>query len=230
MTIPILYEDDDILVVDKPAGIETTTGPSDDSSLEKLLGQKNVERSGIVHRLDKDTSGVCVIAKTPRAYASLKKQFADHSVTKKYITAVFGQTPEHGEIETYIVRDPKRKQAMKAVNYPTGLERGTLRKATTRYTKIKDIHVKDIDASLLEVTIETGRTHQIRVHMQSIGHPVLGDAMYYTKTSRELTQKLNVQRQFLHAHELTFIHPTLGTPMMITSPVPTDLENILRSI
>lgn len=230
MTIPILYEDDDILCLDKPAGIETTTGPRDDPSLEKLCGQKNIERGGLVHRLDTDTSGVCVIAKTQRAYESLKKQFADHSVTKKYITAVYGKTPEHGEITTYIVRDPKRKQAMKAVNYPTGLERGTLRKATTRYTKLKDIHVKDIGASLLDVIIETGRTHQIRVHMQSIGHHVLGDAMYYTKTSRELSTQLNVPRQFLHAHELTFTHPTLGTPMMITSPLPTDLETIFTSL
>lgn len=230
MTIPILYEDDAILCVDKPAGIETTKGPSNNPSLEKVCGQKNIERGGLVHRLDKDTSGVSVIAKNIHAYTSLKKQFADHSVTKKYITAVFGTTPLHGEIETYIVRDPKRKQAMKAVNYPTGLERGTLRKAITHYTKIIDFNWAGADASLLEVIIDTGRTHQIRVHMQSIGHPVLGDAMYYTKTSRELSQQLKVPRQFLHAHELTFIHPILGTPMMITSPLPKDLENIRTSI
>ena len=148
MNIPILFEDDDILCVDKPAGIETTTGPSGNQSIESLCGQNNIERGGIVHRLDKDTSGVCIIAKTPHAYASLKKQFADHAIIKKYITTVYGATPEKGDIETYIVRDPKRTQAMRALTYPTGLERGIPRLAITHYTKIKGWHHEHSDISL----------------------------------------------------------------------------------
>jgi len=230
MNIPILFEDDDILCVDKPAGIETTTGPSGNQSIESLCGQNNIERGGIVHRLDKDTSGVCIIAKTPHAYASLKKQFADHAIIKKYITTVYGATPEKGDIETYIVRDPKRTQAMRALTYPTGLERGIPRLAITHYTKIKGWHHEHSDISLCEVRIETGRTHQIRVHMQSIGHPVLGDAMYFSKTSRELSKKLGIDRQSLHAQELTCIHPTTDETITITSPLPKDLESILTSL
>lgn len=230
MTIPTLFEDDALLVIDKPAGIETTTGPSGDPSLEALFGQKNVERNGIVHRLDKDTSGVCIIAKNTQAYESLIKQFADHSVIKKYIAAVYGSTPKSGEIETYIVRDPKRKQAMKAVQYPTGLERGTLRKAITQYIKTKELHCGHKELSLLEVRIETGRTHQIRVHMQSIGHPILGDAMYYSKSSRQLSNVLSCPRQFLHAKELTFSHPATHKTITIASMVPKDLEKILVSL
>lgn len=224
MNITTIYEDSAISVVNKPAGVETTTGPSGGESIEKLIGIKNVERGGIVHRLDKDTSGVLALAKTQSAYDNLKKQFFEHLVNKIYLTLVLGATASRGEVISYIVRDPKRKQAMKAISYPTGLERGKLRKAETFYNKIKETKTGSNIASLLEVEIKTGRTHQIRVHLQSIGHPVLGDEMYNTKMSKELSVKLGLKRQFLHAKLLAFSHPETEEKVKFECPLPADLQ------
>lgn len=224
-----IFEDDDILVINKSAGVETTASVSGSISIEKLI-DNNVERSGIVHRLDKDTSGVMVIAKTQTAFDNLKKQFKNHAVNKIYTALVLGKCDQQGVIKSYIVRDPKRKQAMKAVNYPTGLERGKLRKAESIYNKIKDIKVEKYYASLLEVEIKTGRTHQIRVHMQLINHPILGDKMYSSKTSKELSNTIHLERQFLHAKLIEFAHPKTGEKMKFESPLPNDLQTILEII
>ena len=218
-----IFKDHDILVIDKFSGIETIRGVSNEISIEQLI-KNNIERSGIVHRLDKDTSGVMVIAKTQQSFENLKKQFVDHSVKKIYITLVSGDCNDKGEIISYIVHDPKRKQAMKAINYPTGLERGKPREAQTLYKKIKKIKIGDNVASFLEVEIKTGRTHQIRVHMQSIGHPVLGDEMYNTKTSKEFSKKIGLKRQFLHAKILELNHPKTENRMKFESPLPNDLK------
>lgn len=230
MKLETIFEDRDLLVIDKPAGIETTSGPSGEESVESQVKFRNVERNGIVHRLDKDTSGVLIIAKTPEAYENLKKQFAEHIVEKVYTTLVFGKTENRGEIRSFIVRDPKRKQAMKAISYLTGLERGKLREAKTSYRKIEEIAIDNDVASLLEVKIETGRTHQIRVHMQSIGHPVLGDAMYNTKTSKRLSKKIGLKRQFLHASRIELTHPKSGKKVKFESPLAPELDRTVSSI
>lgn len=223
---PIIFEDDDLLVIDKPAGIEVTSGPSGNKSIEKLVDIK-IERGGIVHRLDKDTSGVLIIAKTNKAFGALKQQFHDHAVHKIYTALVAGLTPPNGEIDAFISRDPKRKQAMKAVTYATGLERGEPREAKTIYKMVQEFKVGDSTASLLDIEIETGRTHQIRVHMQSIGHPILGDKMYFTKESKQLSNLLKIDRQFLHAKEITLHHPTNKKTIVFKSVLPADLNNII---
>lgn len=227
MKVRTIFEDDDIIVIDKPAGVESVTGPSRGESVGKILNIKSVEREGIVHRLDKDTSGVMVLAKTQVAYNNLKKQFSDHLIKKIYQALVMGKCQEQGEIVSYIIRDPKRKQAMKAVSYPTGLERGKLRDAHTRYKIIKEIKIGENLLSLLEVEIKTGRTHQIRVHMESIGHPVIGDDMYGTKTSKEVSKSVGLKRQFLHAKLLKFSHPKTNKSIKFESPLADELNNIL---
>lgn len=230
MNIHVIYQGEDLLVVDKPAGIETTAGPSGETSLETRLGQKNVERHGIVHRLDKDTSGVLILTKTQSAYDTLKEQFQNHTINKMYTTLVWGLTNESGEITTPLARDPKRKQAMKAISYSTGLERGQLREALTAYEKIKSYKAGESNVSLLEVKIKTGRTHQIRVHLQSIGHPVLGDKMYFSRSSQQFSQKIGLTRQFLHASQIEFINPATKKKMSLVSPLPSELQNILNSL
>jgi 23S rRNA pseudouridine1911/1915/1917 synthase len=219
MPLNIIYEDDDLLVVDKPAGLTVHPAPGHPghtlvnailAHYPHLVDIGDSLRPGIVHRLDKDTSGVMLVAKNRAAQAKLAEQFKAHSVSKSYLVLVKGKlTPENGIIEAAIGRDPQHRQRMAVVS------RG--REARTEYRVIRYIG----NYSLLEITPETGRTHQIRVHLAAIGFPVVGDATYGVKSP-------HLPRQFLHASKIGFNLPLTGKYVEFESKLPPDLEQALR--
>ena len=219
--VPILYEDEDILVVDKPAGLTVHPAPGHrgHTLVNAVLSHLNTMsdnalRPGIVHRLDKDTSGVMVIARNTIAHERLAAQFKQHAVKKVYVTLVRGHlVPEEGIIEAPVGRDSGDRKKMAV----TGEKRG--RSALTRYKVIKYAGKN----TLLEVMPQTGRTHQIRVHLAAIGYPVVGDATYGVKSPV-------LSRQFLHAHRLGFCHPSTEKYMEFISPLPADLEKALKEL
>jgi 23S rRNA pseudouridine1911/1915/1917 synthase len=216
--LSIIYEDDDLLVVDKPAGMTTHPAPGNPahtlvnavlSHLPALPESDNPARPGIVHRLDKDTSGIILIAKTRGALANLSAQFKSREVKKAYVALVKGKvTPQSGIIDAPIGRDRAHRQKM------TVTDSG--RPARTAYTMLKYYG----GYTLVEARPETGRTHQIRVHFASVGHPIVGDATYGAKS--EL-----VGRQFLHAQKLSFRLPSTGKTVEFTAPLPPDLRSAL---
>lgn len=217
----IIYEDDDLLVVDKPAGLTVHPAPGHPAHtlvnailarFPHLAALSDSLRPGIVHRLDKDTSGVMVVAKSSLAQTKLAEQFKAHSVVKAYLALVKGKlTPENGIIEAPIGRDPRDRKRMAVV------ARG--REARTEYRVVKYIG----DYTLLEVRPETGRTHQIRVHLSAIGFPVVGDKVYGVKSSY-------LSRQFLHASRLGFNLPSTGKYVEFKSELPSDLAQALKDI
>ena len=219
--LKIIYEDSDLLVIDKPAGLAVHPAPGHPGHtlvnavlnyLPEISTDADATRPGIVHRLDKDTSGLIIVAKNRVAQANLSDQFKERSVSKTYLVLVRGRlAPEAGIIEASIGRDPRQRQRMAVVT------KG--REARTAYRVIRYIG----NYSLLEIKPETGRTHQIRVHLAAIGFPVVGDATYGV-TSPHLT------RQFLHAHKLRFKLPFTGQPVEFESPLPSDLEQALKEI
>jgi len=219
--LKILYEDDDLLVVDKPAGLTVHPAPGHPdhtlvnailSHFPHLTGISDSLRPGIVHRLDKDTSGVMLVAKNRTAQFNLINQFKTRAIVKAYLVLVKGHlTPERGIIEAAIGRDPGNRKRMAVV---TGG-----REARTQYQVIKYIN----DYTLLEVIPETGRTHQIRVHLSAIGYPVVGDSVYGVKSP-------HLPRQFLHACRLGFRLPSTGEYVEFTSELPADLEKALKEI
>ncbi|RJO62681.1 MAG: RluA family pseudouridine synthase [Dehalococcoidia bacterium] len=216
--LSIIYEDDDLLVVDKPAGMTTHPAPGNPahtlvnavlSHLPDLPESDNPARPGIVHRLDKDTSGLILIAKTRGALANLSAQFKSREVKKAYVALVKGKvTPQKGIIDAPIGRDRAHRQKMAITD--------SGRPARTAYTALK---VYD-GYTLVEARPETGRTHQIRVHFASVGHPIVGDATYGSKSDL-------VVRQFLHAQRLSFKLPSTGKSVEFTSPLPPDLKSAL---
>ena len=217
----ILYEDDDLLVIDKPAGLTVHPAPGHPSHtlvnailshFPHLADIGDSLRPGIVHRLDKDTSGVMLVAKNSAAQANLINQFKARSVVKAYRVLVKGHlTPEHGVIEAPIGRDPRNRKYMAVA--AEGKE------ARTDYQVVKYIG----DCTLLEIRPETGRTHQIRVHLAAIGYPVVGDPMYGVKS-------LYLSRQFMHACRLGFKLPSTGEYVEFKSELPPDLEQALKDI
>jgi len=217
----IIYEDDDLLVVDKPAGLTVHPAPGHPahtlvnailSRFPHLAALSDSLRPGIVHRLDRDTSGVMVVAKNSSAQAKLVEQFRARSVAKAYLVLVKGKlTPESGVIEAPIGRDPRDRKRMAVV------AKG--REARTEYRVIKYIG----DYTLLEVRPETGRTHQIRVHLSAIGYPVVGDRVYGVKSPY-------LSRQFLHASRLGFNLPSTGEYMEFKSELPSDLAQALKDV
>jgi 23S rRNA pseudouridine1911/1915/1917 synthase len=217
--LDIVYEDEDLLVVDKPAGLTVHPAPGHHSHtlinavlshFPKLPGSSL--RPGIVHRLDKDTSGLMVVAKNSTSQLNLINQFKTRSVFKAYLALVKGRlTPEYGIIEAAIGRSPRDRKRMAVVT------RG--REARTQYHVVKYID----DYTLLEVKLETGRTHQIRVHLSAIGYPVVGDATYGVKFPHLL-------RQFLHASRLGFRLPSTGEYVEFKSELPPDLRQALSDI
>jgi len=205
MKIPIIYEDQDILIINKPARLlvhPTTKGEKNtlvDWLIKKYPQIKNVgenkQRPGIIHRLDKDTSGLLIIAKNQKTYLFFKDQFKNHKIEKKYIALVFGKLKEKKGIITKSISRSRKKGRIQ-----TTAPIGKRKEAITRYKVLKEY----LDYSLLEIRPKTGRTHQIRVHLTSIGHPIAGDKQY--KFKRQLSPK-DLNRQFLHANYLKFSMP-----------------------
>ena len=230
MQLDILYEDEHLLVLDKPAGlvVHPAPGHQNDTLVNALLahckdlkGIGGAERPGIVHRLDKDTSGVLVIAKDEETHRGLVEQFKQREVEKVYLALIYGTPhPSKGTIRAPIGRHPIHRKKMAVV------EKG--REALTCYRVL----ASGKGISLVEVKIETGRTHQIRVHMHHIGHPVVGDPVYKGKSFRHLSPSLKetikaLGRQALHHHRMRFTHPVTGEEMTFVSPLPKDMLNVL---
>ena len=219
--LDIIYEDDDLLVIDKPAGLTVHPAPGHPahtlvnailSRFPHLADISDSLRPGIVHRLDKDTSGVMLVAKNNMAQADLVDQFKARLVVKAYLALVKGcLTPEKGVIEAPIGRDPSNRKRMAVV--------AEGREARTEYQVIKYIG----DYTLLEVRPETGRTHQIRVHLSAIGYPVVGDKVYGVKSAY-------LSRQFMHACRLGFKLPSTGKYVEFESELPPDLAQALENI
>ncbi|MDD3030430.1 MAG: RluA family pseudouridine synthase [Alphaproteobacteria bacterium] len=233
MPLSIVYEDDDVIVVDKPAGLVVHPAPGNrDHTLvnallahcgDSLSGIGGVARPGIVHRLDKDTSGLMVVAKRDKAHQALSAQFADRSLSRTYRALVWGiPVPPSGTVDAPIGRSPRDRKKM-AVS-------GKGRAAVTHY---KTIEVFD-GVSLVECVLKTGRTHQIRVHMAHIKHPVVGDPVYGKragKTSKAVRDAVDgFPRQALHAVKLRFVHPETGRVCSLTSPLPDDMAGLLRRL
>ena len=235
----IVFEDKDILVINKPAGMVVHPGAGNYTETlvnaliykyKKLSDLNGSTRPGIVHRIDKETSGLLVVAKNNKAHAHLGKQFNDHSITRTYQALVWGVLrPLSGRIETLIGRSRKNRQLM-SVTEITG------KKAVTNYSTLKVFDIKDIPKiSFVECQLETGRTHQIRVHMAYKGNSLLGDQQYgkknlkFKKLNEEFAEKLKVlNRQALHAKNLGFIHPTTNKFINFESELPTDFKKILN--
>jgi 23S rRNA pseudouridine1911/1915/1917 synthase len=231
MELTILHEDEHLLVLDKPAGlvVHPAPGHGKDTLVNALLahcgdlrGIGGVERPGIVHRLDKDTSGLLVVAKDEETHRDLVDQFKHRKVEKVYLSLVYGTPcPMEGTIEAPIGRHPVHRKKMAVV------EKG--RKALTCY----QVLASGKGISLVEVKIETGRTHQIRVHMHYIGHPVVGDPDYGGRVPRDLPPSLKkaikaLGRQALHHHRMRFTHPATGEEMTFVSHLPEDMLSVLE--
>jgi 23S rRNA pseudouridine1911/1915/1917 synthase len=220
--LSIVYEDEHLLVVDKPAGMAVHPGPGHSgrtlvnavlAHCPDLPGIGGVQRPGIVHRLDKDTSGLIIVAKDEQAHAGLTRQLKEREVKKTYLALVEGHlSPKEAIIDAPVGRDPNNRRRM--------MVRGAEgREAQTRYRVMREFP----GYSLIEVSPITGRTHQIRVHMASIGHPVVCDAVYGRPS------KL-VPRQFLHAWRLSFRHPVTGEEISLEAPLPEELEEALDNL
>jgi 23S rRNA pseudouridine1911/1915/1917 synthase len=222
MELDIVYEDDDIVVVNKPQGMVVHPAPGNYSgtlvnallySCDELSGIGGVIRPGIVHRLDKDTSGLLVVAKNDAAHRSLAQQIRDRTLKRVYWCIVEKNIKEDkGVINAPIGRHPTNRKKMAVVNLPTAKPAITHFKVLERFGEY----------TLVEARLETGRTHQIRVHMAYIGHPVVGDSVYGSRK-----QKFNLKGQVLHAKKLGLIHPSTGEYMEFEAPLPEYFENLL---
>ena len=230
MSLQIYFEDEDLAVIEKPAGIVVHPGSGTKSGtivhgllfhFRNLSDAGGEARPGIVHRLDKKTSGLLIVAKNNVAHARLSKEFQDREIQKTYVALVHGKLQrDTGTIELPVGRHPTARTKM-AAGKPKG------RSAHTEYRVTE--HFRGF--SLLEVKIKTGRTHQIRVHFSAIGHPVVGDDVYSERSSREFMKKYGpFDRYFLHASNLRFTHPATGKPMEFHSPLPFELQKLLKSI
>ena len=235
----ILHEDADLIVLDKPAGLVVHPAPgNEDGTLvnallahcgDSLPGIGGERRPGIVHRLDKDTTGIMVVAKTEQALAKLSAAFAARDIDRAYHALVWGiPAPSSGEIEGAIGRDPRERKRMAVV------ARGG-KPALTRYRALR---TWPVPVTLLECVLATGRTHQIRVHLASAGHPVVGDPVYLRRVpafAKALTAPmraalLDFPRQALHAARLGFAHPRTGRPLLFERPMPADMAALLETL
>ena len=240
--LDIVHEDKDVIVINKSAGISMHPGPGNynNTIVNALINydRKNLSnignelRPGIVHRIDKDTSGLIVIAKNNISHENLSKQFSDHSITRVYQALVWGKIrPQNGKIETFITRSSRNRQMMEASS-----KKG--KKAVTNYKTLEIFEDEKIPTfSLVECKLETGRTHQIRVHLSYKGNNILGDKKYKKKFKKfvgidsELEDSIiSLNRQFLHAKTIGFNHPSNNTRLEFTSNLPSDLEQILKKL
>jgi len=229
----VVFEDEHLLVVDKPAGlvVHPAAGNRDGTLVNALLhhcggslsGIGGVTRPGIVHRIDKDTSGLLVVAKTDVAHERLAKQFAAHSVERRYLAIVAG-VPKvvEGTVDAPLARSSSNRKKIAIV------ETGRGKRAVTHWRRLTALH----DAALIECRLETGRTHQVRVHMASIGHSLLGDQVYggSGKTHRKILNDLSFHRQALHAAELGFIHPVTKHRLSFASAMPADMQELFNAL
>ncbi|HEY7442562.1 MAG TPA: RluA family pseudouridine synthase [Vicinamibacterales bacterium] len=231
LPIDIVYEDGDLVVVNKTAGmvVHPAAGHADGTlvnallhHIEDLSGIGGERRPGIVHRLDRGTSGLMVVAKNDAAHTELTRQFHDREVEKEYIALVWGLVQAGRRIDAPIGRDPVHRQKMSA-------RARRARSAVTRVTRAERLR----GVTLLHVAIATGRTHQIRVHLSAIGHPIVGDRLY-GGTRRHMPGDLralkHLERPFLHAARLVFTHPSDGRRMEFSSPLPNDLQAVLDEL
>lgn len=232
MPLDIVYEDEDILVVNKPAGLVVHPGAGNwEHTLvngllfhckESLSGIGGVERPGIVHRIDKDTSGLLVVAKNDKAHRALAEQFAVHSIQREYQAFVWGRVEqEEGRIEGNIGRSSTNRQKM-------ALVRVGGKPAVTHYTRL-DIYGGGL-VSYVKCILETGRTHQIRVHMSSIRHPLVGDYTYGSPPKNAPDFVRDFARQALHAGLLGFVHPTTGKQLVFEVPMPQDMQELKEKL
>jgi len=232
--IDVVYEDDDLIVVNKPAGIVVHPGAGAKTGtlanalafhFQNLSTTGGAARPGIVHRLDKDTSGLLLVAKTERAHENLADQFRAREVFKSYVALVHGQIEQdRGEIDQPIARDPRHRTRMAIVR--GGRSALSIYRARERFDRF----------TLIDVELKTGRTHQIRVHLASIKHPVVGDETYGSGRDNTVADPkirshiAKLGRQFLHAEKLGFSHPKSGERLNFTSPLPTELQKLLDTI
>ena len=238
--LEIIHEDKDLLIINKPSGIIMHPGAGNyDRTIVNALMNYNRNalstigdelRPGIVHRIDKDTSGLIVIAKNNETHENLSLQFSKHTITRIYQLLIWGKLrPSSGRIDTFITRSSKNRQMMEVSN-----SKG--KRAITNYKTLEIFeNDKTPTLSLLECRLETGRTHQIRVHMKYMGNSIMGDTKYKKKYKKLKNIETNLEnliykldRQFLHAKTLGFIHPKTNEEMVFSSVLPQDLENILK--
>jgi len=247
--LDVIYEDDDMAVINKPAGmmVHAGSGANDDERSRGTLVNALLHRfralsstggdlrPGIVHRLDKNTSGLIVVAKNDRAHNALGAMFSGRKINKTYIALVHGSVERaRGTINAAVSRDPLRRTRM-----TTQQTHETGRSAVSHYEVIERIATRFGKFTLVSVRIETGRTHQIRVHMASIGHPVVGDTVYggsgnlTEQTSgprRKELERIHLERNFLHAARLELIQPLSGKPLVLEAPLPNELESLLAQL
>ncbi len=232
LPLPILYQDADVIVVDKPAGmvVHPAAGHASGTLVNALLhhvddlsGIGGEKRPGIVHRLDRGTSGLMVVAKHDAAHMELARQFRDREVEKEYIALVWGDVHTGRRIDAPIGRDPENRKKMSA-------RARRARSAVTRITRTQPIGPA---LTLAHVAIHTGRTHQIRVHLNAIGHPIVGDPLYggvRRRVPADVRAVLQLERPFLHAARLAFTHPIAGRRLEFESPLPDDLQRVLDQL
>ena len=229
----VIFEDEHLLVVDKPAGlvVHPAAGNRDGTLVNALLhhcggslsGIGGVARPGIVHRIDKDTSGLLVVAKTDVAHEGLAKQFAAHSIDRRYLAIVNGvPKAKEGTVDAPLARSAANRKKIAIVEGSRG------KRAVTHWARISSLR----EAALVECRLETGRTHQVRVHMASIGHPLLGDPVYgrSRKTHGKLLKDLQFHRQALHAAELSFTHPVTKHRLSFASAMPADMQELFNAL
>ena len=231
--LTIVFEDEHLLVVDKRAGlvVHPAAGNLDGTLVNALLhhcagklsGIGGVARPGIVHRIDKDTSGLLVVAKTDVAHERLAKQFAAHSIDRRYLAIVNG-VPKlaSDKVDAPLARSAANRKKIAIVEGSRG------KRAVTHWKRLDVLK----DAALVECRLETGRTHQVRVHMASIGHPLVGDPVYGRagKTHGKILKELQFHRQALHAAELGFIHPVTKNRLSFSSPMPPDMQELFNAL
>jgi 23S rRNA pseudouridine1911/1915/1917 synthase len=223
--LAVRYEDDHLLVVAKPAGLVVHPGPGHPTGtlVNALLGRQGsslsagggaADRPGIVHRLDKDTSGLLLVAKDDATHLALARDLADHRVERRYLALVQGRLPaEEGTVDAPIGRHPRDRKRMAVV--------ATGRRAVTHWRVLETFPA----VQLVEATLETGRTHQVRAHLASLRHPLAGDRTYGADPT--LAARLGLARPFLHAWRLAFDHPADGTRVEVTEPLPPDLKGVI---
>ena len=233
LQVPIIYEDPHLLIVDKPAGMDTHGfSGRDTQTLANFLAAERPDllavgksrwEPGLVHRLDRETSGLVLIAKTHRAFERLRREFGRRQIRKSYWALAWGVTAAEGCISYPIAHDTREKRRMQALlNSKKRMTKQRSWKALTRFRKLKDAP----GLSLVEIEMETGVTHQIRVHLASIGHPIVGDSLY----GAEHLETFGLQRHFLHARRLEFQHPETGRTVKAETGLPADLRAVLKKL